>query len=67
MGYMVRYADLHRAAAGYVDRILHGARPADLPVQQPTTYDLLVNAETLQRLGLTLGPSVLPLVTEWIQ
>jgi putative ABC transport system substrate-binding protein len=67
MAYTVRFADLHRGAAGYVDRILSGARPADLPVQQPTTYDLVVNANTLKSLGLTLGPSVLPLVTDWIQ
>src|SRR5262249_52400137 len=44
MAYTVRFAELHRGAAAYVDRILHGARPADLPVQQPTVYDLVVNA-----------------------
>jgi putative ABC transport system substrate-binding protein len=56
----------HRAGV-YVDKILRGSKPADLPVEQPTTFDLAVNVSTLNALGLTIPPSVLPLVTEWVQ
>lgn len=56
-----------RRAAAYVDRILKGARPADLPVEQPTELDFIVNLKTAQNLGLTIPPAVLAQVTEVIQ
>jgi putative ABC transport system substrate-binding protein len=66
LAYGANVVELYRRAAGYVDKILHGARAGDLPVEQPTTFELVVNRTSLQRLGLTIPASVAPLVTEWV-
>jgi len=67
MYYGPSFVDLYRRAAGYVDRILKGANPADLPIERPSRFDFLVNLKTAQALGLTIPPSVLQQATEVIQ
>ena len=67
IAYVADYPDLWRRAAGYVDRILKGARPGDLPVQQPNKYELIVNLKTARELGLALPPTLLATADEVIE
>ena len=67
LAYGTHWPDVWRRAAGYVDRVLKGARPGELPVEQPTRFELVLNLRTARSLGLTIPPSFLARVDQAIE
>ena len=67
LSYSAKYVELFRKAAVYVDKILKGAQPADLPVEQPTRFELAINMKTANALGITVPPTLLSRADELIE